>query len=380
MKRTTLKLFALGFGLIGTVSLTVAEEPKTATQKEAESPSKTDRNKVMKALEQDFMQARQKGFVAMQKATTEAGQLAAKKLLPQESDYIPKILALLKEDAGDDVAITALTMAIFAFETKDKQIAGYLEQNIKNPKMIRFVSEAIGGAPPGVKPVLERLLKDSTDLNTKGLSCFALAQQAFEEESEKTPSGKNPDFKTAAVLFKRLSTEFAEVKLDKTSLADVAQGFLFEIQSLNIGQPAPEAISKNLKGDKASLADFKGKVVVLDFWGTFCPPCRAMIPHSRKLVEKMKDKPFAFISVSGDEEKKELEDFLKTEKMPWEHWWDGGDAALLKKWNIRVFPTVYVIDSKGVIRHRLRFAGEFEDALKEIDDVVMKLVAEAEKK
>ena len=150
----------------------------------------------------------------------------------------------------------------------------------------------------------------------------------------------------------------------------MAKGSLFELRHLQVGMKAPPAESKNLKGEKVSLADYSGKVVVLDIWATWCGPCKAMIPHEREMVEKFKDKPFALISISADQEKKELEDFLEKEPMPWAHWWDGADAPLLKQWNVRSFPTIYVIDAKGLIRNK-NIRGQ------ELEKAVEKLLAEA---
>ncbi len=90
------------------------------------------------------------------------------------------------------------------------------------------------------------------------------------------------------------------------------------------------------------------------------------------MVAKYKDKPFALVSISADEEKKELEDFLAKESMPWTHWWEGADAPIVKQWNIRFFPTIYVIDAKGVIRYKHIRGAELANA-------VEKLLAEGKK-
>ena len=74
-----------------------------------------------------------------------------------------------------------------------------------------------------------------------------------------------------------------------------------------------------------------------------------MIPHEREMVAKLKDKPFALISISGDNDKETLTNFLEKEKMPWIHWF-ADRKGILKDWNIRYFPTMYIIDHKGVIR------------------------------
>jgi hypothetical protein len=77
-----------------------------------------------------------------------------------------------------------------------------------------------------------------------------------------------------------------------------------------------------------------------------------MIPHERKMVEELKDQPFQLISISGDEKLDTLTNFLKTESMPWTHWWNGNQGGLMDDWSIKYFPTIYVIDKKGVIRFK----------------------------
>jgi len=96
-----------------------------------------------------------------------------------------------------------------------------------------------------------------------------------------------------------------------------------------------------------------------------------MIPHERKMVKKHKDKPFALISVSADEEKGTLKKFLEENDMPWVHWWDGQEGNIVKGWNVQGLPTIYVLDTKGVIRYK--FVGAVTD---ELDEAVDKLLAE----
>src|ERR1700730_13210234 len=143
------------------------------------------------------------------------------------------------------------------------------------------------------------------------------------------------------------------------------------VPDLSVGKKAPDVICQNLDGEEVKLSDFKGKVVVLDIWTTSCVPCRAMIPHQRELVKELKGKPFAFISISTDANKETLKEFLKKESMPWTHWWNGAEQGMVEDWNVQYVPTIYVLDSKGIIRHKDR-DGEFP--AKELDEAVKALL------
>jgi thiol-disulfide isomerase/thioredoxin len=105
-------------------------------------------------------------------------------------------------------------------------------------------------------------------------------------------------------------------------------------------------------GQAIRLSDLRGKVVVLDFWATWCPPCRAMIPHERELVKKHAGQPFVFLGISADTDRNRLRDFLREQGMTWPNAFDGPDGPIQQLYQITYFPTIFVLDAEGVIRDK----------------------------
>ncbi len=139
--------------------------------------------------------------------------------------------------------------------------------------------------------------------------------------------------------------------LGKT-LGELAAVDLDEIRNLAVGKVAPEIEGRDQDGKPFKLSDYRGRVVVLTFSGNWCNPCRAMYPAERALVERLKDKPFALLSVNTDESVETLRRSIEMGEITWRCWWDGPDRPICSRWNIRSFPTVTIIDQQGVIRHR----------------------------
>ncbi len=332
-----------------------------AQEKEKKAPPAVDRQAQLDLIIEDFVKARKASNAAMRSAKSAEEQKAAEALLPKESNFLPRVYKLIANGASDETAADALAFAVFGLNTKDTGIYDAIAKNfVKTDKIRRFLQMAMSNAPEAAKPVLEKVLASNPSKEMQGLACYALASMAFEKEGPATA-------KEAETFFARVEKEFADVKAGRGStLGEMAKGSLFELRNLQVGMKAPITESKDLKGAKASLKDHAGKVVILDIWATWCGPCRAMIPHEREMVEKFKGKPFALISVSADDDKKELEEFIAKEPMPWVHWWDGADAALLKQWNIRFYPSLYVIDAKGVIRYKHIRGDELEKAVEKL--------------
>ena len=120
------------------------------------------------------------------------------------------------------------------------------------------------------------------------------------------------------------------------------------------GKSAPEITGEDLDGRPMALSDHRGKVVMLNFWGTGCLPCIAMFPHERELVRRLKDRPFVLLGIDNDRDRAKAARLLMEEGLTWRSWWDGEDIGypIMTSWKVRSWPTIYLLDHCGVIRYR----------------------------
>ncbi len=116
-----------------------------------------------------------------------------------------------------------------------------------------------------------------------------------------------------------------------------------------IGHPALDFQATDLKGEEFSLKQYRGQVVLLDFWATWCPPCINAIPNIRKTYEKYKDQKFQVIGISLDRSIEPLKAYIEKENLGWLHYWDKS-SIVSNTYQVRGIPSTFLIDGKGVIR------------------------------
>lgn len=125
----------------------------------------------------------------------------------------------------------------------------------------------------------------------------------------------------------------------------------YPVQAAN-SQP-PDFETKDIAGKAVKLSDLKGKVVLLDFWATWCPPCRVEIPNLLGIFRQFKNKDFILISVSLDRDLQAARKFVKDKEMDWVHIINmeaGREIATL--YQVEYIPSTFVIGRKGKIEAR----------------------------
>jgi peroxiredoxin len=117
------------------------------------------------------------------------------------------------------------------------------------------------------------------------------------------------------------------------------------------GAKFPDFDEKDLEGKPLSVANYKGKVVLIDFWATWCPPCVAELPNVQKAYETHHKDGFEIIGISLDQDEKKLKSFIKEKNMPWPQYFDGKGwgSKLAGKYGVTSIPATFLLDREGKI-------------------------------
>jgi thiol-disulfide isomerase/thioredoxin len=302
----------------------------------------------------------------LKKRFTSAKDLAEQRGVREEARELAiltsrDVLKLAEEDPKD---ATGFESAQFVVEKAgifgagkefDAAIAIIGEHHLNNPK-VKDLLPKMTLAGPGGQKFLQTASEKASDKEVKGLALFFLGKAASEQlENEEDDKKIDELISRAAENFQKAAKEAPDTKVGTTTIgkeAELQLESLKAFKSLAVGKPLPDIEGTDLGGKKVKLASYKGKVVLVDIWATWCGPCRAMIPHEREMVKKLKNKPFALLSVSCDNEQEALDKFFEKEQMPWDHWFDGQGGTVAKTFRVRAFPTLYLIDHTGVILNK----------------------------
>lgn len=152
--------------------------------------------------------------------------------------------------------------------------------------------------------------------------------------------GRDADASTAFRAFAEHAPAGAALKLRATHFA--------ENPELARHKMAPTVLVTTLAGKRFNLDDMHGRVVLIDFWATWCGPCNQELPHMQKLAKKYENDPFEVISISWDADETKWKDFVAAHGMTWNQYRDA-NHALSTAFNVNAIPHYFTIDSDGVL-------------------------------
>ncbi len=322
----------------------------------------------------------------------------------RKQEFTRRVLALAREEPDSKAAPKALNIVIVTGGRSPEAVAAIeqLRRDWLLEPEIAFVCLQLGvSSIPQAEPLLRDILEKNPDRTARGIACFSLAKYLDHiagvakrsAEDERMAKRLEDDYgqefleqikqrrsdallNEAEPLFERVVQEFADVRMylaygsDKT-IGPSAEEWLAQRRDLAVGKPAPEIEGKGLDGKTFKLSDYQGKVVVVDFWGSWCAPCLAMLSHERELVKRLEGKPFAFLGVNSDRTEAAARESVSKERITWPNWYDGDNTpnGIADRYRVHSYPSIFILDGNGIIRAK-------DVRGKSLDEAVEKLLAE----
>jgi hypothetical protein len=221
-----------------------------------------------KALVKEYQDKYQEFITAYRAAKTDEERQKAIGLNPKPQDYSGRFLKLAQDNPKADVAVDALAWVVQNVRSgpdADKALDLLVTNHIDSPKLGTVCQTLVYANSPDAEKKLRTVLEKSPHKEVQGRACLSLAQYLRNRSAR---SGGDQARKEVEELFERVADKYADVPYYGTQkLGDAARAELFEIRNLAIGKPAPDIEGEDIDGKKFKLSEYKGKVVVLDFWG-----------------------------------------------------------------------------------------------------------------
>ena len=138
-------------------------------------------------------------------------------------------------------------------------------------------------------------------------------------------------------------------------------------EGLEPGQRPPDFLLQDLAGTSHALSQYRGQIVVLHFWATWCPYCRAEIPKLVNAHQQWGSSGVTVLAVSVDQRREQLVDFVKTAKLPYAVAADGDLAeSLARRYQIGPIPTTFIIGRDGLIAAALIGSSDIHGAIEQV--------------
>jgi thiol-disulfide isomerase/thioredoxin len=183
------------------------------------------------------------------------------------------------------------------------------------------------------------------------------AEAEFREAARLSPAVASFHLNLARSLMKQSKDDQAVQELNQclalnpsAPMADLVKKYLANPKR-GRGELAPDFHLTTLRGDQVASQELAGRTVVLDFWATWCTPCRESVPELKDLTKKYPGR-LVLISVSADRDDNSWREFVAKHEMTW-HQYRDSDHQILDLFGVHAFPTYLVIDGDGVIQQRI---------------------------
>jgi len=258
--------------------LLLAVVPALGPLKANLQPDKTPKEQYDAVLK-DYQKAQTDYTKLLSDAKTDEELKQAYAKRPDPAVFARQVLAIAEKNPKDEAAFEALVWVMAKVQSNDplanQAIALLTRDHATHPRIVDICRSLTRSTSvfPGVEKLIRAVLEKNQDKDVQGIACLCLAKDLKNQSEVAT---RQKDDKKAAELsaqaeqmYERVVKEYGKVKLDRSTLAELAGPELFELRFLAIGKTAPDIVAEDIDGKAFKLSDYRGKVILLDFWGNW---------------------------------------------------------------------------------------------------------------
>ncbi len=209
-------------------------------------------------------------------------------------------------------------------------------------------------ALPHIEADLKRALEATHASATQAAAHYALGMAFYQMESDPARAQDH---------FSRVAMEHPE-----SPQAESARTYVRELETLAVGQPAPDFEVTLTDGRTTRLSDHRGQVVLVDFWATWCQPCLDELPGLKNAYDRFRRRGFTVVGISLDQDAAPVKQFMQLHRIRWPVAASGLGLSdpIVQTWSVQGIPMSYLVDRKGIIRARALFGADVERVVGEL--------------
>ena len=284
-----------------------------------------------------------------------------------KAEYRKRLIQLAEDHPGSPTACQAICQAAFLL-VRDDELPVRLDRSSDDDllKILAIANQSHVADQAGYELSLalmhlashdvveyQKRVLDQTPLEAaKGVTCYSLTTNLAAIDGVAAtldPPSRAHHRAEQRALIRRALEEFGQVPVRGGKLEALAEPMLKRIEHLSVGSMAQNIAGTDLEGVPMSLDDFRGRVVLLEFWADWCPYCRDSYSQSRQLLDNFGEKGLVVLGVNADQIERARQ-VQQQGLVSWRSWSDGPEGPICRDWQIGALPTTYLIDRDGVIR------------------------------
>lgn len=316
-------------------------------------------------------------------------EVATQQTRPDATKAIEAAMKIAALNPTDDLGFLALDFALIqSSNTKDKVktilpvIEVFEKHYLTDPRLkallLYIARSASRDTNRETRDALVGLLAKIIEANPKGsemrvVSAYysAVERAGWVNDLELPEETRSKIRKELIALAEIARDEAGEIRFFGRPGKQRATELINSIEKLSVGGYLPNVKVHVVGGGEDELETYRGKIVLVDFWATWCVPCIASLPKVVKLKKEMESKPFVVITISIDDNDQLVEEFIADRMdLPFINWRTSPDSDLYTGWMIQGVPTYFLIDEDGKIHGR---GNRFENLTQRAKELVEKV-------